>query len=664
VTTARPGTVASLVAGIATVLLAVATLVLAILNVSSPAAWLAGNQANQWLGGVAFGITGALVLRAQPRNLLGPLLATAGVVTLVSTVGFQVADLAPLGSTTRAVAAWCGSVLWLPPFLGLLMSLPVLFPDGRLPSARWRWPMRCGITAWAVAVLSLATTQYALDDGGYRDVRNPLDLPTSDGAQLAVTLVCLVVCVVLGLAGLVSVGLRLRTSSPTQRAQHAWFTVSVLLQAGAAFLPLPDWASFVVEAASLAALAVGIVHFNLFDIEVVLPRAVTYVALTLASLVAYVGAVAALGSGADGGFLPAIVTAVVALALAGGRVRLQRLVERLLYGDRDPGHALTVLGDRLGSAVAPDEVLPVAVETVRASFHLPFAEVRLAGESDPAYSSGDRPERTTSFPLAHAGEDVGTLEVGLRRGERTLSETDAAVLAAFASQAAVAAYGVRAARELRRSRDRIVLAREEERSRLRRDLHDGLGPALAGISLGLETASRSAADNPRAVALLRELREDTAACVDDIRRIVADLRPPALDGAGLVSALKSHAENLTHRSGGRLDVRVVDGNQLPRLPAAVEVAAYRIATEAMTNTARHSHATSCTITCALDETTGALHVEVVDDGNGASPSRAGTGLTSMRERAEELGGRCLVVFRAGAGTRVVADLPYAATGAR
>jgi signal transduction histidine kinase len=219
---------------------------------------------------------------------------------------------------------------------------------------------------------------------------------------------------------------------------------------------------------------------------------------------------------------------------------------------------------------------------------------------------------------------------------------------------------VRATREVRRSRERIVLAREEERHRIRRDLHDGLGPALAGIALGLETAGRAAASgSPRAVVLLGELRVDADNCLDDVRRIVADLRPPALDGTDLVTALRRHAEQMTSRSGGAFQVSVADGAHPAPLPPAVEVAAYRIATEAMTNAARHSGGSTCRITCGRDAGGGLLHLEVEDDGTGEPPTRTGTGLGSMRERAEELGGSCVVVFRPGSGTRVVAELPCA-----
>ncbi|MEU4289726.1 sensor histidine kinase [Kribbella sp. NPDC026596] len=214
-------------------------------------------------------------------------------------------------------------------------------------------------------------------------------------------------------------------------------------------------------------------------------------------------------------------------------------------------------------------------------------------------------------------------------------------------------------RELRRSRERIVSSREEERRRIRRDLHDGVGPALAGITLGLETAGRVARRDPGgASSLLQELRSDAADCIDEVRRIVADLRPPALD-AGLTGALRHRADLLTERSGGRLVVTVADDDGAAELPSALEVAAYRIATEAMTNTLRHAHATTCEVDVRYD---GQLLVlRITDDGSGEPPRSVGTGLISMRERAEELGGVCTVTFRPGAGTEVGVSLPYHAS---
>jgi signal transduction histidine kinase len=238
-----------------------------------------------------------------------------------------------------------------------------------------------------------------------------------------------------------------------------------------------------------------------------------------------------------------------------------------------------------------------------------------------------------------------------------LSAAVARLLEAFARQAGVAAHGVRATQDLRRSRGRLVIAREEERRRLRRDLHDGLGPALAGITLGLETAAKAAArGDPYAKSLLGTLRQETAVCVEEVRRIVADLRPPALDGIGLATALRLHADRLS-RATIQVSVEVADDAAENSLPAAVEVAAYRIALEAMTNAVHHSGGRSCIVTIVHRD---GLRLSVIDDGCGAPGPQPGVGLASMRDRAEELGGTCTVTFREGRGTSVEAVLPMTA----
>jgi len=221
---------------------------------------------------------------------------------------------------------------------------------------------------------------------------------------------------------------------------------------------------------------------------------------------------------------------------------------------------------------------------------------------------------------------------------------------------AVAAHAAALTRDLQRSRESLVAAREEERRRIRRDLHDGLGPALAGIVFGLDAARNTLAADPQATAAtLAELKSELQASIADVRRLVYDLRPPALDQLGLVPAVQEYAARLGER--GALDI-LVSAPALPPLSAAVEVAAYRIAAEALNNAARHSGARHTSVSFTVDD--AQLRLEVSDDGVGVSTQRdhrgTGVGLATMAERAAELGGACSIASHGG-GTSVVAVLP-------
>lgn len=213
--------------------------------------------------------------------------------------------------------------------------------------------------------------------------------------------------------------------------------------------------------------------------------------------------------------------------------------------------------------------------------------------------------------------------------------------------------------ELRESRERLVLAREEERRRLRNDLHDGVGSALAGLALIAGNARKALPNSPEeAMRWVGPLEEGIRNTVADVRRIVDDLRPPALDELGLAGALRQRAE-ATYPGAV-----VADGLDGAKLPAAVEVAAYRIATEALANVARHTNATDVSVTLGVDQVSGALQLDVVDDGPGLPDRvRAGVGLRSMRERAAEVGGTCEVSRLDEGGTRVRASLPILALDA-
>lgn len=206
------------------------------------------------------------------------------------------------------------------------------------------------------------------------------------------------------------------------------------------------------------------------------------------------------------------------------------------------------------------------------------------------------------------------------------------------------------------SRERIVAAREEERRRLRRDLHDGLGPTLAALGLKLDLARQGVRSDPTATeATLDQMRTELRAVTADLRRIARDLRPPALDTLGLVGALREQGDGLMGSAAGGPAIMVLAPEPLPVLPAATEVAAYRIAVEGMMNVVRHADATRCEVRLAVDE--DGLLIEVVDDGRGISDGATGVGTRSIHERAAEVGGEVTIEATPGGGTRLVATLP-------
>jgi signal transduction histidine kinase len=407
-------------------------------------------------------------------------------------------------------------------------------------------------------------------------------------------------------------------------------------------------------------IGIAILRYRLWDIDVLIKRSLVYGALTLCIIGLYILLVGSLGAlfRTNGNLVISLIaTGVVAVIVQPLRHLLQRGVNRLLYGLRDePYVVLAGLGQRLKSTLDPDAVLSTIVETVREALKLSYAaiEVTEGAASALAASSGTPPTKEAlRLPLVYQMEPVGTLIIAPRGRDNALTPADLHLLNDLAYQIGSAVHTVRLTSDLQLSRERLVTAREEERRRLRRDLHDGLGPALASIPLKLDAARNLLVRDPSAAdALLVDLKKQTQTAVADIRRLVYELRPPSLDELGLVPALREQAEQYSHDG---LHISIDAPEQLPSLPAAVEVAAYRIAQEAMTNVVRHAQAHTCSIHFALNN---GLRVEVCDDGRGIpAGQRAGVGLTSMRERAAELGGRCEIEAIPAGGTRIFVLLP-------
>jgi signal transduction histidine kinase len=300
-------------------------------------------------------------------------------------------------------------------------------------------------------------------------------------------------------------------------------------------------------------------------------------------------------------------------------------------------------------------VLPNIAEAVAQTLKLPYVALALkqGNRLEIAAAYGMAAGEPMRLPLVYQAETVGQLLVAPRAPGEAFTPAERRLLDDIALQAGVAAHAVRLTADLQRSRERLVTAREEERRRLRRDLHDGLGPQLASLTLTLAAARELLRhDIDAADKLLQELSIHTQAAIADIRRVVYDLRPPALDDLGLVLALREQATNYSQAG---LQISIAAPEHLPPLPAAVEVAAYRIVQEALTNVVRHAQARSCAVCLTLGD---ALDMEIKDDGAGLPPhSRAGVGLTSMRERTAELGGTCRIESVPGAGTCIRASLP-------
>lgn len=541
--------------------------------------------------------------------------------------------------------------------LGLFLSL---FPSGRF---RPRWS-----AALALGWGTLLAPQY-LAQGSLLDIEHwpdPIQVPVWLG--------------LLGGMAAIQIYRYRATSNLTQRRQTKWVVLGVSLTlvilaavilTGSFLAPTAQdslWPNLLENtcwylAMTLVPLSVGVamLRSQLWNVDLIINRTLVYGMLTAGILGLYLIIVTGLGGlfQARGNMLLSTLAAgFVALLIAPLRGGLQRGVNRLMYGERDTPYAvLSRLGQRLEGALPPETALPTIVETVGQALKLPYVAIALEqGESPRVMASYGSPATTTlTLPLVYGTEPVGSLRLSPRAGERDLSSADRRLLEDLARQIVVAVHAVRLTAELQQARERLVTAREEERRRLRRNLHDGLGPQLGSQTLTLSAVRKLLRRDPdTAEALLDSAMTHAQQAITDIRRVVYDLRPSSLDDLGLIGAIREGAARYSHDG---LQIQVDAPETLPHLPAAVEVAAYRITLEALTNVTRHAAAGRCTVrlTLAADNV---LKLEIEDDGRGLSTEqRAGVGMTSMRERAAELSGVCTIESFPGHGTRVRARLP-------
>jgi signal transduction histidine kinase len=627
--------------------------------------------------------TGMLIITRRPTNLIGWLLLCAGLCLITGFTALQYglygAVIAPGSLPAPLLIAWLASIVTPWGTFLVISAIPLVFPDGRLVSPAWRPAVWVALVG--TLLLTIANT---MRPGTIQDVDglpNPFALSLPAPWQELFTGVQTIGVLGLFLMGASSIVVRYRRANPATRQQLKWLMYAVVAWGvTVVFAILSDSISenlfYVADSLVLLALlfipltiGVAVLRYRLYDIDLLINRTLLYTALTLCITSLYAVVVIGLGTlfQAEGSPLVALIAAAFAAVLfAPLRERLQRAVNRLLYGERDePYTALARLGQRLEGTLAPDEVLPTIVQAVREALKLPYAAIALrTSDHAPATlvaAHGEQPdEQLINLPLMYQGSEIGQLQLAPRGPGEPFSPADEQLLRDLARQAGAALYAVRlttalqaSLAETRRSREQLLIGQEEERRRIQRDLHDGLGPVLASMRMRLEACLDQAEQHaPALVAPLEQLDALIGQASSDIRRLVYNLRPPALDQLGLVGALRQHIGRFRRETGLYVEFSASEG--LP-LSAAAEVALYRMVQEALNNTYKHAQATSMSV--ELMRLGEALLLQISDNGTGGAVEGNGTGLRSLRERAELLDGTLVLHSQPGAGTTLEIYLP-------
>jgi len=615
---------------------------------------------------LAIASIGGVVVVRKPGNRIGWLLVGISLLQGLGLLGSSILRYAIASGGSGSLVGWAAlatGALSVTGY-GLLAAVLLTFPDGRLLSPRWRW-LGLAVVAFVVAsIADLAVSPSPPLPGGLpvSPLANPglahlLDPLTSDQASALLYL---------GVAS--SLPLRYRSGGVVLRQQIKWFGLGVAVLVlgslarglGPALIgPPPSPAvgnvvGTVTETIALlgvpAAIGIAILRHRLFDIDTIISRALAYGALASLATATYVVLVVGLGTliGRTAGtnlVLSAVTTALVALAFQPLREWLQAAANRLVYGRRlAPYEALTGFTRRLAGTYSVDEVLPRTVEVIAEGLRCRAAEVMLLKQStalpaarwpSAAQPPVDPPDKVVE--VNHQGKRYGSLSVWKFPGEE-LSANELRVLSDLALQVGLVLHNARLSAELERrlaelraSRLRLVSAQDRERRRLERDLHDGAQHDLVALrmKLGLAEGQARASSSPLAT-VLSELREDTAATLETIRRLSRGLYPPLLESQGLAAALSAHAR----RAQIPVTVNACDG----RFEREVETAIYFCSVEALQNAAKHACASRAWI--SIDAVDGRLAFEVGDDGRGFDPSArgVGSGLPNIRDRIDALDG--------------------------
>ena len=628
-------------------------------------------------------ILGIVIVNKQPRNAIGWLFISAGIAIALATFGQVYAVHALIvepGSLPAGRAmAWMSNVLWPFPITALVL-LFLLFPTGHVVSGRWR-PVAW--LTWAIyLLLTVASVVFATAE--WADPFEDIEAAARAGgtfAQTAILIGALALPVAL-LLSVLSLAIRFRRSTGDERLQLKWFVSAAAVTAVTFSVGFFIDSRVVGVVTSLAllglnvAIGIAMVKHNLYDIDVILNKAIAYGALAAVITAIYVIVVVVIGAviGVTEG-LSLVATAIVAVAFQPIRRRAQHFANRLVYGDRaTPYEVLSRFSEQVGETYSGEDIhvrmvrlLAEGTGAISAAVWLKVgddyrpvatwpangatAPVRAAGNSPPEF-----PDATASVPVKHRGEQLGMLTLAKPPND-PLTPVEQTLVNDLAGQAALLLSNSRLIEDLRASRQRLVAAQDEERRRLERNLHDGAQQQLVALGVQLGLAQRRARqDAPQMAEALERLQAQTTDALENVRDLARGVYPPLLADQGLAAAIDAQARR------SPLPVRV-ESNGIGRYPQEVETAVYFCTLEAMQNAAKYAKPGEVVVRLRVEDRE--LVFTVSDDGEGfdQATTKLGSGLQNMADRLAALDGDLFVRSSPGNGTVVEGRVPVASRAA-
>ena len=664
-------------------LLAVGT-VLMVGNLDRPAGAFGFRGATTFLT-LSIAAVGVMLASRRPGNPIGWIFLITGVASGAQFLAQEAAVASQEAGDLRmaAIGNWIDTWIWVPIVGSIAIHVFLLFPTGRPPSPRWR-----GVLWTGAAGIVLFSSAFALSPETDLGLGNPF---FDVGEAVTEPIVGVGAIIFLGslIAAAASVVFRFVRARGDERQQVKWFAAAASLVA--LFLAIVFLNEFALPRSEMVgrlgelgtilsfmlipiATGIAVLKYRLYDIDLVISKAVLYGTLVVIITVLYLGIVVGVGAlvGRRGGLvLPGVAAAVVALAFQPIRQRASHLANRLVYGKRaTPYEVLSEFSDRLAGTYAAEDILPRMARVLAEGTGAARSEVwlRVGAQLSRAASwpppggpaalplrDGDVPDLPgveRAVAVRHGEELLGALGLTKPRGE-SVTPAEERLMANLAAQAGLVLRNVRLIEELRASRQRLVAAQDEERRRLERNIHDGAQQQLVALAVKARLAESIAEREPtRARKVMQEVRDGAQEALDDLRDLARGIYPPLLADKGLAAALESQARKVP------FPVQV-EPNGLGRYTPDAEATAYFCVLEALQNAAKYANAARAVV--RVSEEQGRLVFSVSDDGVGFDVERSssGTGLQNMADRVEALGGSVELVSSPGRGTTVTGRIPVA-----